>query len=72
MPPLVPSVRWNAADEESANRTIGPHEHVSSKGNIKHKVQRRGSQRSIDPAAAIPIEYRSLSVPMILFGPYWR
>lgn len=72
MPPLVPSVRWNAADEESANCTIGPHEHVRSKGNNKHQLQRRGSRRSIDPAAAIPIEYRSLWVPVIPFGPYWR
>ncbi|KAJ5369674.1 uncharacterized protein N7496_005766 [Penicillium cataractarum] len=61
MPPLVPSVRWNAADEESANH--GPNTHVQSrsKNNNSVGIQRRGSQRSIDPAAAIPIEYRSLS-----------
>ncbi|KAF3386812.1 Sodium/potassium-transporting ATPase subunit alpha-1 [Penicillium rolfsii] len=62
MPPLASSLRWNAADEESANRTVVSREVVRPKDSKKFQLQRRGSQRSIDPAAAIPIEYRSLSI----------
>lgn len=66
MPQSMPSVRWNAADEESANRGSNTYVQPRSKSNKSVGIQRRGSQRSIDPAAAIPIEYRSLSVPTIL------
>ncbi|KAJ5432128.1 uncharacterized protein N7458_011284 [Penicillium daleae] len=58
---MMPSVRWNATDEESATRNIGTHGGSHSNNNKDDKLRRRGSQRSIDPAAAIPIEYRSLS-----------
>ncbi|KAI2793421.1 hypothetical protein POX_b03476 [Penicillium oxalicum] len=61
MSTLMPSVRWNAVDEESGNRR-GPSQvqselPISKSGNLK----RHNSSRSIDPAAAIPIEYRSVS-----------
>lgn len=63
MPPMVQSVRWNATDEEKANGIIAAPAHTRSNTNKNDKLRRRASQRSIDPAAAIPIEYRSLSVP---------
>jgi sodium/potassium-transporting ATPase subunit alpha len=72
MPPMMPSVRWNATDEESATRNIGSHGGSHSNNNKDDKLRRRGSQRSIDPAAAIPIEYRSLSVPANLLRAYGR
>ena len=68
MPPLMPSQRWNAADEESANPSLTIRDQPRSENIRNDKIRKRSSQRSIDPAAAIPIEYRSLLVPMILLS----
>lgn len=64
----MPSLRWDAADEESANPSLAIRDQTRSENIRNDKIRRRSSQRSIDPAAALPIEYRSLLAPLILLS----
>ncbi|KAJ5668722.1 hypothetical protein N7462_009792 [Penicillium macrosclerotiorum] len=61
MPSLSSSLHWKPNDEESADRITIVSEDARSKERRKDNLTRRNSQRVIDPTAAIPIEYRSLS-----------
>ncbi|KAJ5088869.1 hypothetical protein N7456_012485 [Penicillium angulare] len=62
MPPLGLSLRWKSGDEEKGNRSVVSSSQSSdTKEQKDHALRRHGSRRSIDPTAAIPIEYRSIS-----------
>ncbi|KAJ5605449.1 hypothetical protein N7510_008230 [Penicillium lagena] len=64
MPPLGLSLRWKASDEETGDRVTPTSRSSTPKdsGRDDLRLQRRGSQRKIEPASAIPIEYRSVSM----------
>ncbi|KAJ6027206.1 uncharacterized protein N7446_004194 [Penicillium canescens] len=54
-------LRWKTGDEEAGDCITGAPQAIASDGEMKKKIHRRPSQRTIDPKSAIPIEYRSLS-----------
>ncbi|KAJ5758402.1 hypothetical protein N7520_005558 [Penicillium odoratum] len=58
---LASALRWKIGDEEDGDRiTVAP-DPIASDRETKNKIDRRPSQRTIDPKSALPIAYRSLS-----------
>jgi sodium/potassium-transporting ATPase subunit alpha len=70
MPPLGIALRWKTGDEEKGDAITVLSRVPEETSKKTEKNISNASRRSIDPASAIPIEYRSLyeTILMIL----WR
>lgn len=67
MPPLGMALRWKTGDEEKGDAiAVSSGVPVDTSRQISKNIS-HASRRSIDPASAIPIEYRSLYEPLSSF-----
>ncbi|KAI1821491.1 hypothetical protein F4861DRAFT_541901 [Xylaria intraflava] len=57
-PEIKPGLRW---DDEDVERGVRPSRHHRARSMSVHSVASRRASREIDPAAALPVQYRTLS-----------